>query len=147
MIESAVPAVEPPYLPGMEPDRSQQQYTYRDVAALKKVSVQTVMEWVKRGKCPSPIYTGATARFTHAHVADILAGISPAGTHQVAESVRAEVGAKGGKVVKKLAAAKKRAAAKKLAPRTIKDKKRKVKKLVAGTPAAKKIAARRKGGA
>jgi len=130
----------------MEPDRSQQQYTYRDVAALKKVSVQTVMEWVKRGKIASPIYTGATARFTHAHLVAILAGIAPAGTHQVAESLRAEIGALSNQTVVKKAATKNKASMKKSMAKKPTPKKLAAKKLAAKKPAAKKPAARRKGG-
>jgi len=71
-------------------------YTYADLAAHFRVGHQTIYEWVKRGRIPSPVYVGATARFTHAQYLMILKGPGPAGTFVPAESIRSEVGKKGG---------------------------------------------------
>lgn len=72
------------------------QWTYKEVAALKRVAVQTVMEWVKRGMVPSPIYTGFTARFTADQVAAIMSESNRPGTYQVTPSPRSKIGKMGG---------------------------------------------------
>lgn len=72
------------------------QWTYKEVASAKRVGVQTVMEWVKRGMIPSPIYTGYTARFTPDQVAVILSGTSRPGTYEVTPSPRSAIGKMGG---------------------------------------------------
>lgn len=97
MIESSPPppaTLPPPVAP---PEmRFPQQFTYQEVANLKRVTKQTVMEWVKKGMIPSPIYTGYTARFTEDQVADIMMGTRPAGFYPVTSSPRSEVGKLGG---------------------------------------------------
>lgn len=93
MIDSAPPP-DPIPAPPPPPDLSQfQQFTYDDVARLKRVSKQSVMDWVRTGKVPSPIYTGFTARFTPDQVAEIMVGTSAAGTFPVTPSPRAEIAA------------------------------------------------------
>lgn len=72
------------------------QWTYKEVAAVKRVKVQTVQEWVKRGMVPSPVYTGFTARFTPEQVAVILQGTSQPGTYPVTPSPRSDIGKLGG---------------------------------------------------
>jgi hypothetical protein len=72
------------------------QWTYKEVAAAKRVGVQTVMEWVKRGMIPSPVYTGFTARFTADQVSVILSGTSLPGTYEVTPSPRSAIGRMGG---------------------------------------------------
>lgn len=72
-------------------------YTYDDVAGAMRVSRQTVYEWVKTGKIVSPIYNGHSARFTADMLADIMAGVKPAGSFTPAESPRAAIGLKGWK--------------------------------------------------
>lgn len=87
----------PPDLPAIEP-----QYTYQEIANLKRVKVQTIMEWVKRGRIPSPIYTGFTARFSQEQLVEIMTGKSKPGTFPVTPSPRSEIGKLGGgSVVKK----------------------------------------------
>jgi len=104
---SVIPVKPPPdgALPAVEPLTSVEtrQWTYKEVAAIKRVTVQTVMEWVKRGCIPSPVYTGMTARFTAQQVAVILAGTSLPGTYDVTPSPRSAIGKLGGgsKVKKK----------------------------------------------
>jgi len=71
-------------------------YTYADLAEQFRVGQQTIYEWVKRGRIPSPVYIGATARFTHEQFQLILKGPGPAGTFTPAESIRSAVGKKGG---------------------------------------------------
>ena len=72
------------------------QWTYREIASIKRVSIQTVQKWVSKGMIPSPVYSGATARFTPEQVQTILLGTQPAGTFEVAHSPRRENGRKGG---------------------------------------------------
>lgn len=72
------------------------QWTYKEVAAIKRVKVQTVQEWVKRGMVPSPVYTGFTARFTPEQVEVILLGTSKPGTFEVTPSPRSKIGKLGG---------------------------------------------------
>ena len=104
---SLIPLNPPPdgLRPVVEPLTSidARQWTYKEVAAVKCVSTQTVMEWVKRGMVPSPVYTGFTARFTADQVAEILCGTSKPGTFQVTPSPRSAIGKMGGgsKVKKK----------------------------------------------
>lgn len=97
---SAYPVPPPPdgLMPAVEPLTSvdARQWTYKEVAAVKRVSTQTVMEWVKRGMIPSPIYTGFTARFTADQVAEILCGTSKPGTFPVTTSPRSKIGKLGG---------------------------------------------------
>jgi len=81
-------------------DLELRQYTYQEVATLKRVTVQTVMEWVKTGKIPSPVYTGFTARFTTEQLTAILTENNPAGTYPVTPSPRAEIGKLGGSAKK-----------------------------------------------
>jgi excisionase family DNA binding protein len=76
-------------------------FTYADIAAALKVSVQTVEMWVKRGKIPSPIYIGVTARFTLAHLQEIYTGVKPAQSFPVSDSPRATQ-SKAGKHAKKV---------------------------------------------
>jgi len=72
------------------------QWTYAEVALVKRVTKQTVYEWVKRGMIPSPVYTGFTARFTEEQVAEILTGVKQPGSYTVTPSPRSEVGKLGG---------------------------------------------------
>lgn len=91
MVESQPPLpVEetPPLVTASAP--SGQQWRYEDIAKLKQVAKQTVMEWVKRGMIPSPVYTGANARFTDEMVATIMTGTSAPGTFPVTLSPRAQ---------------------------------------------------------
>ena len=76
-------------------------WTYREVAAMCRVSLQTLQEWVKRGRVPSPTYIGFSARFTQEQVADIMCGRKKAGSYPVAPSPRAEIGKQGGHHAKK----------------------------------------------
>lgn len=76
-------------------------YTYSDVAQYRRVEKQTVYEWVKTGRIPSPIYEGSTARFTADQFAQICTGLMPKGTYTPAESPRALVGLLGAKAKKK----------------------------------------------
>lgn len=64
-------------------------YTYAEVAAKLRVSVQTLEVWVKRGRVPSPIYIGHTARFTFDALLAILHGTNKDHTHPVSDSPRA----------------------------------------------------------
>lgn len=97
---SLIPPIPPPdgLMPAVEPLTSidARQWTYKEVAAVKRVSSQTVMEWVKRGMVPSPVYTGFTARFTAEQVAEILCGTSQPGTFPVTPSPRSKIGKMGG---------------------------------------------------
>lgn len=101
MIESKPPDT-PAELPGLEDTRPKlpQFWTYREVAAMCRVSLQTVQEWVRRGRIPSPNYYGSSARFTEDHVADIMCGRRPVGTYTVTPSPRAEIGKLGGSTKK-----------------------------------------------
>jgi hypothetical protein len=72
------------------------QWTYKEVASAKRVTVQTIMEWKNRGMIPSPVYTGSTARFTPDQVAVILSGTSKPNTYEVTPSPRAQIGKLGG---------------------------------------------------
>ena len=97
MLESKPPLPEPsPAAAASDPPGGPQLWTYREVAALCRVTLQTVQEWVKRGRIPSPIYFGFTARFTADQVADIMCGAKPPGSYTPAPSARAEIGALGG---------------------------------------------------
>ncbi len=73
-----------------------QSYTYKEVAIMKRVTVQTVMEWVKRGMIASPVYTGFTARFTAEQVAAIITESNKPGTYPVTPSPRSAIGKLGG---------------------------------------------------
>ena len=95
MIESVPPPIEKCTLdPSPTEMVGGEQFTYEEVARLKRVTKQTVMEWVKRGMVPSPIYTGFTARFTQEQVADIMCGCSVPGTYPVTLSPRAQIAKK-----------------------------------------------------
>lgn len=67
-------------------------FTYRDIAELCRVTVQTVYTWVKSGRIPSPHYIGYTARFTPEAVWSILNYDAPAGTYPVTQSPRSLIG-------------------------------------------------------
>jgi hypothetical protein len=134
VIESKTASLFPPGALSAEPGELPRLYTYADIAAMMRVGVQTVFEWVKRGKVPSPNYIGHTARFTAEHVTQIVNGVQPAGTFTAKRSPRAEIG-KLGVVAKKK---------KKKKPGTPKGKPGRPPKLVADTPAAKKIAAKKR---
>lgn len=71
-------------------------YTYADLAQRMRVGQQTIMEWVKRGRIPSPIYIGATARFTREQYLTIIRGPQAAGSFVPADSIRSKIGRKGG---------------------------------------------------
>ena len=64
-------------------------YSYEDVARSCMVSVQTVWEWVARGKVESPRYLGVTARFSRAQMVSMGERIHPEGTFPVTPSPRA----------------------------------------------------------
>jgi hypothetical protein len=96
MADEAVQLPDPKKLPDELTTVNSAQWTYREVAAAKRVSVQTVQKWVGRGMIPSPTYAGATARFTPDQVRIILLGTQPPGTYPVANSVRRTSGKKGG---------------------------------------------------
>ena len=70
-------------------------FTYRDVAKMCRVTVQTVYTWVKSGRIPSPNYIGYTARFTPEAVWSILHYNAPAGTYPVTQSPRSLIGERG----------------------------------------------------
>jgi hypothetical protein len=90
VIESVPPPIEQCTIDPSPPDGyGGEQFTYEDVARFKRVTKQTVMEWVKRGMVPSPVYTGFTARFTTDQVATIMVGTSAPGTFPVTLSPRA----------------------------------------------------------
>lgn len=80
----------------------QPMFTYIELASALKVSVQTIELWVKRGKIPSPIYIGVSARFTLKHLEQIYAGVKPAHTYPVSDSPRAAQ-SRAGKTAKKQA--------------------------------------------
>lgn len=92
MIESLPPPIEQCTL-DENPNKllGGEQYTYDEVARLKRVKKQTVQEWVKHGMIPSPVYTGFTARFTEEQVAEIMCGTGERGKYPVAESPRARI--------------------------------------------------------
>lgn len=97
MVKSQMPPETTPAAPPTEPTSVDlRQWTYKEVAALKRVAVQTVMEWVKRGMVPSPVYTGFTARFTADQVGEIMTGTSSPGTFPVTPSPRSAIGKLGG---------------------------------------------------
>ena len=97
MLKSQPPPAQSPAEPQIDlSEKMKPQYTYAEVAALKRVSVQTVQEWVRRGKIPPPVYTGFTARFTTDAVAEIMTGIKPEGTYEPPPSPRREIGKLGG---------------------------------------------------
>jgi excisionase family DNA binding protein len=64
-------------------------YTYSEVAAAFKVSIQTVEQWVKRGRIPSPKYIGVTARFDLDALLAMVAGVKPPHTYPVSDSPKA----------------------------------------------------------
>lgn len=70
-------------------DKPHTMYTYAELAAALRVSVQTVEVWVKRGQIPSPVYIGHTARFTLETLTQILKGVGKPQTYPVADSPRA----------------------------------------------------------
>lgn len=78
-----------PLVEASPPEAAMTLYTYTEIAARLKVTVQTVEVWVKRGMIPSPLYFGTTARFTLDHLKQICAGVKPPQTYPASDSLRA----------------------------------------------------------
>jgi len=77
------------------------QYTYAELARSFGVELQTVYEWVKLGRIPSPHYKGRRAFFKVADLVPVVAGPAEPGTYTPAPSLQAKRSAEGKKLAAK----------------------------------------------
>lgn len=98
---STVPVPRP--LGEARPEAPKKLWTYKEVANLCRVSVRTLMNWVKAGMIPPPRRFGYSSRYGEEEVASILQGPSLPETFSPTPSPREKSSRKGGKATAKKA--------------------------------------------